>query len=144
MTPYLQLVQLPDGNVKGDCFRTCIACLLDIHPEKVPLFIGDETAIDPGGDQLNQACDWLIENHGLSIARIFWDGAMLDKDDVLNLCSETIRGHHYLLSGQSSNGLNHCVICRGNKIVHDPKPDAGIVGPLDGGYWCVEVITKVL
>jgi hypothetical protein len=37
------------------------------------------------------------------------------------------------LTGRSATGCNHAVVCRNDRIVHDPSLDAvGIVGPAFG------------
>lgn len=36
MKPYYQLITNHSDHTPGDCFRTCIACLLEIPPEQIP------------------------------------------------------------------------------------------------------------
>ena len=52
----------------------------------------------------------------------------------------------YLLSGYSRTGCAHAVVCRDDKIVHDPSlTDAGIVGPHpDTGFFWISFVVPAL
>ena len=53
-------------------------------------------------------------------------------------------GIHYLLSGSRRNGTNHVVVACGGEIVHDPAlDDSGIVGPMDNGFFYVEILVPL-
>lgn len=128
MTPHKQLFRhKPDQGIYGDCYRTAIACLLDLPPSDVPhVYDGRDDAIGKARME-----SWL-SSHG----KILIDVAYADSvQTVLSLHEHRYPSLHWILSGISANGCNHVVICRGGQIVHDPaQDDSGIVGPCDDGH----------
>lgn len=126
MQYWKQLVKHGENN--GDCFRTCIACLLDKSPEEVPHFF------DKSNDKPYEILRTWLRNQGLEIAFVpIWD------TDVLQITAPDI---YYILCGRSSDGENHAVIGCNGKIVHDPSwVDVGISQPLDNGEYYVAFIT---
>lgn len=87
----------------GDCFRACIASLLERTLAEVPLFPNDST-------QWDAAFVWLWEQ-GYELA---WG-------------SEQPQGEHYIASVPSPTmahlGLFHAVIGRDGSVVWDPHPE---------------------
>ena len=136
MTPHKQLFRHnPSEGVWGDCGRTVIACLLDLHPSLVPHFW------DKGDDGYQKCCEWLNERGFDNF--IFPVPGECTKLDVLSIMSIHNPGKLYGLVGKSSNGVNHIVVCRDNKIIHDPSlDDSGIVGPAEDGNWWIELIVR--
>lgn len=121
----------PENGIYGDCFRTAIACLLNIKPEQVPHIGPDEWA---SADAFGAHFDRVLESFGLHKVEIAFDklDALLA---TMQICNPRT---YYLLSGKSSNGVGHVVIALGGEIVWDPaQDDSGIVGPMDedGLYW---------
>ena len=125
MTPYDQLNVGP--NVRGDCWRTCIACLLDIPPVEVPHF--GEEAMDTGEFFMTITNRWL-EPRGLR----------LNVDAYAPQCLA-------IATGQSPrNALKgHSVIIDGTltdedgkpKIIHDPHPSRSGLGSRETIFWLV-------
>lgn len=107
----------------GDCWRTCIACILEVDRDTVPNFVelgGPENA--PGTDEgawWEATLDFL-EPFGLQL--IEWE---IDAEHPWAPMSATI------LTGKSPrNSLSHSVVGFGLEIVHDPHPTrAGLDGP---------------
>ena len=123
MTPYKQLISHDPmhGNF-GDCWRTCIACLLDMHPSEVPHFC-------QGGDQLTAdaaARAWLKER-GYNLVK----ACMFAAD--AHVAAEWFDDALYILSGSSPNspGVSHAVIGRGGfEVVWDvARSGLGLDGP---------------
>lgn len=139
MIPYKQLVNHdPDNNSFGDCFRTAIACVLEILPEKVPHVFEQGVTDQEGCDKMRE---WLGQR-GLSLVEVPMDYTL---QVVLDWAARQIPDGHYLLSGKSDAGCGHMVVCKGNQIVHDPAMrENPIVGPLDGRLYWVGIIAKVL
>jgi hypothetical protein len=128
----------PDNGVWGDCFRTALACLLDMNPEDVPHFL--EGGPEPE-EFMRRHREWLLE-HGYSIFAIGFDAGL---EDVMKTMKNVNPGLYYLISGQSVRGINHVCIGLEDKIIHDPMPDGdGIKWPCkeDGYYW-VEVLVPI-
>ena len=131
MTPQKQVYQHdPDNGVYGDCFRTTLACLLDLAPDEVPHFMD---GVETDKDGTAAANRWLAQR-GLTLISIPYQGEL---DQILSTIAQYNPGIHHLLCGKSRTGCHHSVICRDGKIVWDPSPDdSGIVGPADHGlYW---------
>jgi len=132
----------PGNGMYGDCFRACIASLLDYDdPENVPHVFKDYRSGD-GERLLDQMRAWLKENHGLDHISFPFQSQSLD--DMLQWMKEMIGDTPCILLGRSKRS-NHCVLVCDGVIVHDPNPEipAGqhsIIGPADDGFWWVEVL----
>lgn len=144
MTPYKQLFgHDPENGIYGDCYRTVIGCLVDVPPDKVPHFSvvnGPETT----GDEAWGACKEFLKEYGLISIYV----QLLEVDGVQAALDRTAflwPGIILLFNGTSRNGTNHVVIVKDGKIIHDPSPyETGIVGPLQEGYFTVELIVRPL
>lgn len=113
MTPPHQTIF---GVPQGNCFATCIACLLDMKVDDVPNFcsMGDEV-------WWFEATEWCRRQRGLVILEVGYNAEYVERfhADVLGIAS-----------GKSPRGdFPHSVIYRGTKLLHDPHPDGkGLVG----------------
>lgn len=129
----------PDAGVFGDCERTAYAVLLGLSRDEVPHWLDGVRPDDTEGRNLASAerSAWLADR-GLTTFQLAWNCGL---DDVLTtMANVNGKDFCYLLSGQSRNGCNHVVVCRGDKIEVDTSIDqSGIVGPCDDGYFWVEV-----
>ena len=142
MTPYKQkLKHRPDEGQIGDCWRTCIACLLNLLPEDVPHF-----CVDSWNDNARSTANArsYLATKGLSFIEYAFTG---DLQAILNSVGAINPGLHYLLGGNSKNGCGHQVVCCDDGIVWDPSiDDSGIVGPMDDGFywitWLVPLFIK--
>lgn len=143
MTPHKQLFDHdPDAGIYGDCFRTAIACLLDVEPAEVP---HRHDAIS-GAEQDQLVNAWLRER-GLFLVNFAYHGRgeyALTQAEALEYACALHPGVHHLFMGQSGNGWDHVVVARDGEIVHDPsRNDCGIVGPCSDGYWWINFIGKL-
>lgn len=145
MTPYKQLFRhRPDQDEIGDCWRTCIACLLDRRPETVPHFVKlggwDNVA---SSNLLTRA--WLQTEKKLDFIELPITGGT-GLGGVLSMLGRFNPGIHYLLGGNSKNGCGHSVVCLDDQIVWDPSlDDSGIVGPMDDNfYWATWLVPSLL
>ncbi|MBT2142704.1 MULTISPECIES: hypothetical protein [unclassified Rhodanobacter] len=135
----------PEEGQIGDCFRTSIACLLDLEPAAVPHFgVSDFDASGRAAkhSQTAEAEAWLAER-GLAQVHVAYGGEL---DDVLAAVGSLNPKAYYLLGGRSRTGVNHAVIGCGNRIAWDPSlTDAGIVGPCsDGLFWVTFIVPSLL
>lgn len=127
----------PANGKWGDCFRTCLACLLDLDPHEVPHFMhgGD---LDMG-EVWASVDEWLSER-GLQRAVFAFQA---DVDEVLQTMGHMNPTVAYMLMGESPRGTNHEVVARGGEIVNDPHPEGGgLVGPADNGFVYVEMLVS--
>lgn len=118
----------PANGVLGDCFRTSLACLLDLEPKDVPHFMGDPD--EPTEVAWANVDIWLGEKFNLRFCTIRLQ--IKNIDPWLEFLDEENPGLRYELGGKSPRGSCHSVIVESGKIIHDPHPDGGgIVGPCD-------------
>lgn len=144
MTPHKQLfAHDPANGIYGDCFRTAVACLLDVDPTDLP---HRHEKID-GAAQDAMVNAWLAD-HGLClIIHPYWGTGphALTLRKALDVSSYYHPGVHYLFSGISDRGNDHVVVARDAAIVHDPsRLPGGIVGPCSDGFWWANYIGRKL
>jgi hypothetical protein len=127
----------PANGIYGDCWRTVIACLLDkpvdtIQHEHKPYDGGEQTAIVRG----------YLQGLGLDLFTIAYEIKTLeDVQSVMDIMQANNPRVYYMMSGMSRTGVNHVVICKGDKIVHDTSlTNSGIIGPQDNGQLLIEII----
>lgn len=123
----------PARGLYGDCFRTAVACVLEVPRDDVPHVFYDGCDGRTADKRMNS---WLAER-GLMQFVVAYDGKDMSLEQVLTPVNCATGGDpEYLLYGQSKNGTDHVVVCKGNKIAWDPAIDeSGIVGPCLDGYW---------
>ena len=140
MTPHKQLYRhRPDEGQVGDCWRTAIGCLLDLPPTEVPHFV--ETCWNDTPTANLNARRWLATK-GLGFVELAYSG---DLDSILASIAACSPHTYYLLGGNSRTGVGHSVIGCHDQIVWDPSlDDAGIVGPMDDGYYWVTYLVPLL
>lgn len=151
MKYHKQLIEHDPINGKyGDCYRTCIACLLNVHPNDIPhIYNYDHTKLDEDTYIKTRTANWhflqkyLIAMHGVSIATCFF------KTNSLKNILNTIRNSHeyctVILGGVNKNGVGHVVLVNKNGIIHDTSGN-GISGPITegeyAGHYSVEVLVS--
>lgn len=140
MTPHTQLIKHdPESGAYGDCQRTCVAAILDLHPSEVPHFCDDPTATrDDDGWWAKRQERWLAER-GLTCATFAYSGEV-SLEQVMTFTSRQNPTTPMILLGQSRLGCNHVVVVMNGEIVCDPS-GSGIVSPASEGVWEVSVIS---
>lgn len=129
----------PEKGEFGDCHRTCLAMLLEVERDSVPNFA--EMAADQWALWQDLVNEFLAE-HSMGMFRIAFSDTL---ETVLHYMLRVNPGIYYTLSGTSKNGTGHCVVAINDKIVADPSlDDSGIVGPMEDGYFWVEVLVPGL
>lgn len=128
----------PANGTYGDCIRACIATMMELDAEKVPHFKHD----DCDGPTLNKRIRTWLEMHNFAPFWLHYDGKDSLKD-TLAMIGELNTNATYMLYGSIVGG-DHVMVCRGDKIVHDPAwfPQT-FVGPGSHGFWSVMLITKL-
>lgn len=128
----------PENGQYADCFRACVASLLEMKAEEVPHFLHDNC---PGPVAFRRLREFL-RPMGLAPFMAHYDGeynSMIVRSDM-----ETMNpGVHYLLFGSTIDG-DHVVVCKDRDIVHNPAWDGGYInGPGSHGCWSVMVLARV-
>ena len=120
----------------ADCFRACVASVLNMPLSGVPAFMdglapGDAVGASREADML----DW-FRRQGLYLI-----GVPLTASSpalLLRGIAEHHPGLHCIVCGMSARGRDHAVIARDGEIVHDPARIAlGLSGPQSDGCYSV-------
>ena len=93
----------PDSPTPGDCFRACVASILELPINEVPHFCATEEWIPP-----LQA--WFRERGWMPLLVAGDIGCWL------------LDAYHVAAGPGSRDGCAHCVVCRGDELAHDPLP----------------------
>lgn len=130
----------PDNGIFGDCYRTCLACMLNMDRDHVPHYV---TTMNPDdwASVVQPKYDAWLAMFGLQELAIPVHDA--DLDQILNFQkTRSAQPTVAMLTGRSASGCNHVVLVSDGEIVHDPSiVDSGIVGPCsDGFYWLTWLI----
>ncbi len=89
---------------KGNCFATCLACILELDPSTVPNFIGDFPS-----SWNNELHDWL---QAMNLGFVYLQPQNPDFcPDGYAIASYTVDGSENL----------HCVVCYDGDVVWDPS-----------------------
>lgn len=128
----------PDFGIFGDCYRTAIACLLNLDPEEVPNFA------ESHWDDMKawkKADKEFLAQFNLTYAEIAYDSSLETLLYSMELLSPGIL---YLLSGTSRNNTHHTVIGGAGRIYWDPaKDNSGIIGPCSDGYYWIQILVPL-
>ena len=130
-------VHNPEAGSVGDCYRTVLACFLDMDPAEIPNFGEDE-------DWLQTSADWLWDKGYYPVRLVFAPDPGIESLGHKNIdlmLALNNPGMYYMLAGNSAGGVGHVVICLDGEIVWDPSPaEVGILGPNDDGCYSVEFL----
>lgn len=131
----------PEEGLVGDCWRTCIACILGLRPTEVPHFV--EAAFhDQNDGHITAANAWLAKRN-LTLLQL-----CLRADDTITANRFALNAP-YILSGRGDAGIDHCVVAHGPFLqLHDPSPWATApLQPLqqpDGpDYWWLDFLVPI-
>lgn len=125
MIPKFMTVEHDPPNSYGDCFRCCVASILEVEPTDVPHpYEGGE---DEWETRYHKLTTWLREKHQVWIAFFHVQAEYLD-----NFLA-TYDG--YVLLGGRSPRDAHLVVADRTGIVHNPNPlNDGLSPNTDGTY----------
>lgn len=121
MIPVIQTVHTKED---GNCLAACLASVLEIGIETFPdLPKGNGKWIKIIKDHL----------HGIGYNLILID----------DIHEESIHGYYLMVGDNPTSGHQHCVVCRGGEVVHDPSPKRDTDSPpLQKAYYII--ISKIL
>ena len=132
----------PEEGIIGDCFRTCVACVLDIRPNELPHGFGefwedkDVNVTLKVHAQLNK----ILAN---------WDYRFIEYPmDCTREQLGTYLRHYYtdlhIIIGCNSKNGGHSVVMRNDDYIWDPAIDnSGCVGPMDDGYYWIGMLVRL-
>lgn len=129
MIPAMMAVPHDPPNTYGDCYRACIASIIEVPTIAIP---------HPGvrgeehwRDEIKVMDRWLAE-------RGYWTFGIKIFDKDLAEYQEYAIGY-YLLGGKSPRAP-HFVVARHGNIVHDPHPEGGGLVADDDGTWNMQFV----
>ena len=119
----------PVEDVWGDCYKCCIASILELSYEAVPHFYKNGLNGDPKEVQ-DEIDKWFFER---GIPKIVVHFLPHEDDEgpahVLNYMQNVNPNFYYVLNGQSCvSGVGHSVVCLGSEIVFD-STGSGVTHP---------------
>lgn len=128
-------------RTRDDCFRACVASILNLSYEEVPDFMAD---VDTGAVIPDSVTDWMntwFHEREMCYAEMGFPASPWKvMQDTRHMASENIT---YLLMGRGLNSVNHCVVCRSGEMIHDPGAHLGSHGvtqPASDGYTRIGLI----
>lgn len=135
----------PEIDRFGDCFRTCVAMILDKRcPTEVPHFYN----FMPDEDKLveaDKAIDRYFESQGLVRIYISMMGS-ISFQQLMDHTKKNYSGLHFIVTVRSTRGEgNHCIVCQDGQVIADPfynfQYDFEPCQDLDGAEaWGVDLI----
>lgn len=111
----------------GDCFRCCIASILDLRADQVPHFFEGEAFDDESGRIGIKRLQDFLQPMGLYYFECEFDAKVLAAWTEYLDC-------HYVFSGKGPRGHRHATVGRNGAMAHDPHPSRGGVIPDEGKY----------
>jgi hypothetical protein len=124
----------------GDCHRTCIAMILNMHRDDVPHFMDGVDPDTPAGDPAWKRCvdaevNWLARR-GLAPVNVPFPGDT-DLSDIQQMMEGLAHDAPFILGCTASNGCNHSVVMWGGRVYN---PNNGtIAGPMRDGFWWLTI-----
>ncbi len=137
MTPQKQLNRFGMGNGQtGDCHRTCIAMILNMHRDDVPHFMDGVPPGLPADHPLSLAAekrevDWLAKRRLTPVSVPFPGEFPLDL--LLEQYKALAKDSPFILGCTSGLGTAHSVVIHKGEV-YNPN-DGYIDGPMPDGHW---------
>jgi hypothetical protein len=101
-----------NGDIRGNCFRACIASLFDLPLEKVPAFEDAKESHEWHDMTLN-----FIDEHGCEYWGVTQDWNSIGPEEIAGM------GGYVIASGNSPRGdWKHAVLWKDGQLAHDPHP----------------------
>lgn len=128
----------------GDCFRTCVAVMLDLPAEQVPhVFSRGED-----GPTAHAAMDAWLAGRGLELMWVIYPGDTTTLEQVMRSFEVNNPGLPVMIGGLSRPGCGHFIVAQHGEVACDPAPgrdnEAALIGPHDDGMWVVGILVARL
>lgn len=120
-----EILHDPENKIMGDCWRACIASVLELPLKDVPHF----ELLDIREGRRKELK--FLAKHGYTIYAIYGEGKMGNHPKMMSDENE-----YYFAIGSSpryfekNKSVSHQVVCHKGKIVHDPHPDKTNLGSI--------------
>lgn len=118
----------------GDCFRCCVASILELPAEAVPHWMAADWDKEEDFTWYANMQAWLAERDMAYFEMGPIPNEIHGPEWFKHIAAGGFDAYH-TLSGVSPRGFRHTVVARNGTIVHDPHPDrSGLSGPGDDGW----------
>lgn len=118
-------------EAKGTCWRDAIACILEVHPKKVPHFVKEY-----GDNYMDVTRLWLRENFKKGLVYIP-SREFMETNKIRNNGPIGPEGYSIGLLNMVSAGSNHVVICYNGGVIWDNGDDRHSEYDALGGYFVI-------
>lgn len=133
-----------------DCYTCCLATLLEIPYEDVPIFYGDDPFKDDWCQEDLSDVDNRIRSFLRSQGYVSYSVPVAtdNYDQFLDFTNKVFRDTLVIITGRTSQRTNHCLITSSGSVWHDPCfGGLDIVGPAKGicdeDFFWVELVVKL-
>lgn len=128
----------PEKGYYGDCLRAAVASMLEFDADDVPHFFHDGCDNETGSKRFED----FLKSHNLRAFRIGLDGGF-SLETILKQMNDFNPDLHYLLFGSTAE-FDHVVVCKNDKIVHNPAIGSGapIVKCTSQNVWIIMVFVN--
>lgn len=130
-----------EGSI-GDCWRTCIACILDVEPKAIPHYYKSLWEPEPAiiSTKVHRETNkFLKANFDLQYIEYPLD---CPEVEILNTYLEHYYRDTYVMLGCSSKNGGHSVIRKGYYMWDPAIDNSGCVGPMNDGYYWIGLLVK--
>lgn len=128
-----RIKQTDISTVTGNCFHTCVACVLGLELSEMPSFSPQNPGGEENGTWFTPWKQWFLDNN------IGWFEYIFECWPEQNTKFQLGDGQLCILSGKSPRGdHNHAVVAKyeqspdlswGFQLYHDPHPDDTYIEP---------------
>jgi hypothetical protein len=140
LRPQQQRFRFASQGVAGDCHRTCIAMILNMHRDDVPHFMeGLDPSLPPDHPSHLAAeraeLEWLARR-GLTVVDLPFPGGH-PLSELLEQFTTLAHGAPLILKCTATGGDHHSVVIVDGEV-HNPN-SSEVVGPMRDGFWWVAI-----
>lgn len=104
---------------KGLCWKYALACILNIHPKRVPDFMSDHIK-----DSMDRTRKWLKKKFNKGMVYVPFNCFLEQCDDTDNPKGGP-DGYSIMIVDTVEDDTTHAVIAKDGKFIHDPNPGVG-------------------
>lgn len=143
MIPHYCLVMHNPPDTYGDCLRACIATICNIENiGDVPHFAHGVNGPEDG-ERANELMKAFLLTRGLRPFYVAVPAESATIDEVFEQQKLANADIDYLLFCKCG-GADHVVICRNDRVIHNPSlSQSSISGPAMDGLWVIVVLVPI-
>lgn len=139
MIEYKQMyLHVPSEGIIGDCWRTCLSCLLETHPDTIPHYYKELWNQGENIAPIVQAkTNQFLSSFGVQYVEY---PLQCDLDQLRTYLTHYYPDMYMIVGCNSKNG-GHSVIMKNSDYIWDPAIDnSGCEGPMEDGYFWIGLL----